>query len=134
MAMASDMADGAPVQGERISEAELAVMEALWARSPLGATEVADAVEARGWSLPTVKTLLSRLVSKRAVLAEPEGKRFLYRPAIARADYVGSESRRLVDRLFGGRAAPLFAQLAEAEALSAQDIAEIEALLKELKA
>ena len=87
-------------------------MEALWARSPLSATDVADAVEARGWGLPTVKTLLSRLVSKRAILAEPEGKRFLYSPAIARSDYVGTESRRLVDRLFGGRAAPLFARLA----------------------
>ena len=132
--MSRGSASDAPAQGERISEAELAVMEALWARSPLSATDVADAVEARGWGLATVKTLLSRLVSKRAILAEPEGKRFLYSPAIARSDYVGTESRRLVDRLFGGRAAPLFAQLAEAEALSAQDIAEIEALLKELKA
>lgn len=121
-------------QQERITEAELAVMEALWARSPLGATEVADAVgEARGWSLATVKTLLSRLVAKQAVATEPDGKRFLYSPRIARSDYLGTESRRLVDRLFGGRAAPLFAHLAETEALSAQDIADIEALLKGLK-
>lgn len=123
-----------PQQGERITEAELAVMEALWARAPLGATEVAETVgQARGWSLATVKTLLSRLVAKQAVATEPDGKRFLYTPRIARSDYLGTESRRLVDRLFGGRAAPLFAHLAETEALSAQDIADIEALLKELK-
>lgn len=123
-----------PQQGERITEAELAVMEALWAHAPIGATEVAQAVgEARGWGLATVKTLLSRLVAKQAVTTEPDGKRFLYSPRIARADYLGTESRRLVDRLFGGRAAPLFAHLAETEALSAQDIADIEALLKELK-
>ncbi|MGB5779382.1 MAG: BlaI/MecI/CopY family transcriptional regulator, partial [Allopontixanthobacter sediminis] len=48
-------------------------------------------------------------------------------------EYTGSESRRLVDRLFGGRAAPLFAQLAEAEALTDDDLAEMEALLKELR-
>lgn len=119
---------------ERISEAEHAVMEALWARSPLTANDVAEVVApARGWTLATVKTLLSRLVTKQAVLTKPDGKRFLYSPAIARADYVGGESMRLVERLFGGRAAPLFAHLAEAEALSAADIAEIEALLKELK-
>jgi predicted transcriptional regulator len=123
-----------PQQGERITEAELAVMEALWAQSPLGATEVAEAVgQARGWGLATVKTLLSRLVVKQAVATEPDGKRFLYTPRIARSDYLGTESRRLVDRLFGGRAAPLFAHLAETESLSAQDIADIEALLKELK-
>lgn len=123
-----------PQQSERITEAELAVMEALWAQAPLGATEVAETVgQVRGWSLATVKTLLSRLVAKRAVATEPDGKRFLYTPRIARSDYLGTESRRLVDRLFGGRAAPLFAHLAETEALSAQDIADIEALLKELK-
>ena len=120
--------------GERITEAEHAVMEALWARSPLTAAEVCEAVcEPRGWSLATVKTLLSRLVAKDAVTTEPDGKRFLYSPAIVRADYLGGESRRLVDRLFGGRAAPLFAHLAEEEALSDADIAEIEKLLDELK-
>lgn len=119
---------------ERISEAEHAVMEALWARSPLSALDVARVVgKERGWSLPTVKTLLSRLATKQAVSTEPDGRRFLYRPLLERADYVEGESRRLVDRLFGGRAAPLFAHLAEAEALSDEDIAEIEALLKELR-
>ncbi|MFM5932077.1 MAG: BlaI/MecI/CopY family transcriptional regulator [Novosphingobium sp.] len=123
-----------PDTGERITEAEHAVMEALWLRHPLTATEVAEMVgRARGWSLPTVKTLLSRLVSKQAIATEPQGRRFLYSPLVARSDYVGGESKRLVDRLFGGRAAPLFAHLAESEALSDADLAEIEALLKELR-
>ncbi|CDO37475.1 Predicted transcriptional regulator [Novosphingobium mathurense] len=122
------------VQPERISEAEHAVMEALWERSPLTAQEVCEEVcGPRGWSLATVKTLLSRLVAKQAVATEPDGKRFLYSPKMAREAYVGTESRRLVDRLFGGRAAPLFAHLAQNEALTEDDIAEIEALLKELK-
>ena len=120
--------------GERISEAEHAVMEALWVRSPLSAAEVGEAVGAeRNWSLATVKTLLSRLVAKGALATQADGRRFLYSPLIARADYVGGESRRLVDRLFGGRAAPLFAHLAQAEALSEEDIVEIEHLLRELK-
>lgn len=119
---------------ERISDAEHAVMEALWEKSPQTAVEVCDSVcEQRGWTMPTVKTLLSRLVAKGAVSTEPEGRRFLYTPLIERAEYVGGESRRLVDRLFGGRAAPLFAQLAEAEALSDDDITEIERLLKEMR-
>jgi BlaI family transcriptional regulator, penicillinase repressor len=123
-----------PEQPERISEAEHAVMEALWQRAPQTASEVCEQVcEERGWSLATVKTLLSRLVTKQAVATEPDGKRFLYTPRIAREAYVGTESRRLVDRLFGGRAAPLFAHLAEAQALTDDDIAEIEALLRELK-
>ena len=128
--MAQDQAQSS----ERISEAEHAVMEALWDSSPRSAADVCDAVcEARGWSMPTVKTLLSRLVAKGAVATEPEGRKFLYSPVLERADYVGGESRRLVDRLFGGRAAPLFAHLAENEALTEEDLSEIESLLKELR-
>ena len=119
---------------ERISEAEHAVMEALWRRSPLTAADVCDAVcPARGWSPPTVKTLLARLVAKGVLATEPDGRRFLYTPLVERRAYASTESRRLVDRLFGGRAAPLFAHLAETEALSDEDITEIERLLAELK-
>ena len=125
----------APGQGpDRISEAEHAVMEVLWERGTLSATEVCDEVcQQRGWSLATVKTLLGRLVQKQAIATRPDGRRYLYSPLIARSDYVGGESRRLVDRLFGGKAASLVAHLAETEALTEDDLAEIEALLKELR-
>jgi predicted transcriptional regulator len=119
---------------ERISEGEHAVMEVLWAESPLTAAEVADRIPpARGWSERTVKTMLGRLLAKGALVHEEDGRRYLYRPAIARVDYAQRETRRLADRLFGGRAAPLVAHLAAGEGLSEQDIAELEALLKDLK-
>lgn len=128
------MADDVEIPSERISEAEHAVMEALWAESPLAAADVCDRVCAtRDWTMPTVKTLLSRLVAKGAVATEPDGRRFLYTPLVERSEYLGSESKRLVERLFGGRAAPLFAHLAESEALSDEDLVEIEALLKEMR-
>ncbi len=120
---------------ERISDAEHAVMEVLWQRSPLTAADVADALtDDRDWTLQTVKTLLSRLTNKGAVSYDQDGRRYLYSPILAREDYVGDESRRLVDRLFGGRAAPLIAHLAERQEFSAEDIAQIERLIGELKA
>lgn len=119
---------------ERISDAEHAVMEVLWDDSPLTASDVHERLEpTRGWSDRTVKTMLSRLAAKGAVAHVEDGRRYLYRPLVARADHEVRESRKLVDRLFGGRAAPLVAHLAEADALSADDIAEIEALLRALK-
>jgi predicted transcriptional regulator len=119
----------------RISDAELDVMEALWAAGqPLTAAEVADRIDAeRGWTLATVKTMLSRLAAKGALKHREDGRRFLYSPAIKREDYVGTESRRFVERLFGGRLSPLVARLAEEDGLDDDDIAEIEALLRELK-
>ena len=119
---------------DRISSAEHEVMEVLWRDSPLTAAEVAERVPAaRGWSIRTVKTLLSRLLAKGILSHEEEGRRYLYRPAVAREDYVSQESRRLLDRLFGGSVTPLVAHLAERDHLSERDIAEIEALLKALR-
>ncbi|WP_109806257.1 BlaI/MecI/CopY family transcriptional regulator [Sphingosinithalassobacter portus] len=119
---------------ERISDAEHTVMEVLWEESPLTAQEVAERVPAeRAWSANTVKTLLGRLLAKSVIAHEEDGRRYRYRPLVARNDYVTGESRRMIDRLFGGKLTPLVAHLAEREQLTDQDIAEIEALLKDLK-
>jgi len=119
---------------ERISDAEHAVMEVLWKRAPLTATEVADqVVREKDWSLQTVKTLLSRLAAKAVVGTERDGRRFLYSPLVERDAYLTGVSRNFVDRLFGGKVMPLVAHLAEADELSADDIREIEELLRELK-
>ena len=119
----------------RLSDAEHVVMEALWsAGRPLTANDVAELIPAdRAWSFATVKTLLSRLLAKKAVVPAKDGRRFLYSPAIDREPYVAAESRRFMARLFGGRLSPLFARLAEDEALDEKDLAEIEAMLKELR-
>ena len=120
---------------ERISDAEHAVMEALWDKSPLAAQEVAERVgPARGWTMATVKTLLGRLLAKGVIAAEEQGRRYRYRPLVARDDYLARESRRLIDRLFGGRLTPLVAHLAQRRRLTPEDLAELEALIRELKA
>ena len=119
---------------ERISDAEYAVMDVLWRDSPLTASDVAArAPAARKWSATTVKTLLSRLVTKGVAATQADGRRFLYSPLVERDAYVASESRRLIDRLFDGKVSPLVAHLAEHQSLSDADIAEIEALLKAMK-
>jgi BlaI family penicillinase repressor len=63
----------------RISDAELEVIEVLWAsNAPLTATEIAERISSeREWSLATVKTLLSRLSAKGAIRYSEEGRRYL---------------------------------------------------------
>ena len=119
---------------DRVSVSELAVLRALWTREPVTAAELAEMLEReRGWSLSTVKTLLARLVEKHVIVTEKDGRRFLYRAAIAREDYAADQSRRLIDDLFDGRAAPLVAHLARRNALTPEDVAEIAALLKAIE-
>jgi predicted transcriptional regulator len=117
----------------RISGAESLVMEALWRRAPLAAEEIfAEVGEAQGWAEPTLKTLLNRLLNKGAVSAEKDGRRYLYRPLVARDDYVEAESQGLLDRLFDGRLAPLVSHFSERQKLSPQDLADLKRLIAEL--
>ena len=117
----------------RISEAESVVMELLWQRSPLAADEVVAALaKEQDWQEATIKTLLNRLLVKKAIRAEKDGRRYLYSPLLERAQWVQEESKGLLDRLFGGRVAPLVAHFSEKGKLSRKDISELRQLIEGL--
>lgn len=117
----------------QISDAEAVVMDVLWKRSPLSADEVVMALSSRqDWQDATVKTLLNRLLNKGAIDAEKDGRRYLYAPVLQREAWVQGESESLLDRVFGGRVAPLVAHFSEQRKLSSADIAELKRLITEL--
>ncbi len=117
----------------QISEAESVVMDVLWARSPLGADEVVAALAGhQDWQEATIKTLLNRLLNKRAISARKDGRRYLYSPLLQREDWVLEESRGLLERLFDGRVAPLVAHFSQHRKLSRKDIAELRKLIEEI--
>jgi len=116
-----------------ISDAESIVMEVLWERHPLSSEDVVAALaDSTNWREPTVKTLLNRLLKKRAIAAERDGRRYLYRPLLKRTEYVHAQSKGLLDRLFGGRVAPLVAHFSEHHRLGKKDLAELKRLIEEL--
>ena len=116
-----------------ISDAESVVMQALWRREPLSAEEIiGDVAAPNGWSEATVKTLINRLLKKGAIGATPEGRRYLYRPLVAREAYVQAQSQGLLDRLFEGRLAPLVSHFSQGGKLAPEDIAELKKLIGEL--
>ena len=118
----------------KVTDAEMELLQLLWADSPLSATEIAERIPAeRGWQLATVKTLLSRLAAKGAVSVTAQGRRNLYAPAVEREAIAGQVVGRLLDRLFSGRVSPLVAQLAEERDLTPEDLAELEALVRSLR-
>jgi predicted transcriptional regulator len=117
----------------QVTEAESAVMEVLWARSPLSAEEVAVALAgSRDWQESTVKTLLNRLLRKGAVMAGRDGRRYLYSPVLKREAWLLGESQGLLERLFDGRVAPLVSHFSRHRKLGRKDIAELRKLLEEI--
>ena len=116
-----------------ITEAESVVMEVLWNRSPMPTEEVIAALEGeQHWQEATIKTLLNRLLKKKAIRAVKDGRRFLYSPVITRDDWLLTESKGLLDRLFAGRVAPLAAHFSRQGKLTKRDIADLKRLIAEI--
>jgi BlaI family penicillinase repressor len=114
-----------------ISETEWELMKVCWARSPITAREIIGALGAQDdWHPKTVKTLLNRLIKKRALGFKKEGRAYLYRPLVAEKDCVAAESESFLDRVFGGSLKPMFAHFAESRKLSPDEIAELKRLLR----
>jgi BlaI family penicillinase repressor len=116
-----------------ISEAESVVMQVLWQMSPIATEDIMAALKGQHkWQEPTVKTLLNRLLTKGAIQARKDGRRYLYSPVLEREQWLSSESSGLLDRLFGGRVAPLVAHFSRHRKLSKKDIAELKRIIREM--
>jgi len=117
----------------RITAAESQIMQALWAGGSLTTEEIVAAVgPAQAWAEGTVRTLINRLMRKKAIKGERDGARFAYRPLVRREDYVLSESQGLLDRLFEGEVTPLVAHFARHRALTSDDVKKLKALIAEM--
>lgn len=120
---------------KRLPDAELEVMKALWQDGePLTRPELEARLAQHHWASTTLLALLARLEAKGYVAREKQGRGYLYRAALSRRDYLPVESRSALARLFEGSAKNLVAAMAESDALTDRDIAELEEYLAELKA
>jgi BlaI family penicillinase repressor len=114
----------------RISDAEWAVMEEIWRQHPISALEVVQKLSTRRqWQDQTIRTMLRRLLDKKAIKYKAEGKAFYYEPAVSREQCVRIESRSFLERVFGGAAKPLLVQMVQDAELSREDITELKRLL-----
>jgi predicted transcriptional regulator len=118
----------------KISDAERQIMEELWKGKPLSPEEIVAAVgPANEWADGTVRTLVHRLLRKKAIAGRKEAGGYVYRTLITRTDYMREESQGFLDRIFGGQFAPMVAHLAEQRQLTPKDIQKLKALIKELE-
>ena len=109
-------------------------MEVLWRYStPVPTETVVAALEGeQRWQEATIKTLLNRLLKKKVIRAQKDGRRFLYSPLIMRDQWVLNVSKGLLDRLFAGRVAPLAAHFSRHGKLTKRDVAELKRLIAEI--
>ena len=80
-----------------------------------------------------MKTLLGRLVQKRALSFEKVGKAYLYSASVSKAACLASEADSFLHRIFDGSLTPLIAHFAQTRGLRKKDIEELEALIRETR-
>lgn len=115
----------------RISDAEWMVMKVLWATPGLTADEVIEALRGKAtWNGRTVRTLINRLLQKKALKYRPEGRRYRYWPTVPEEHCVRAERRSFLERIYGGTIRPMLAAFIEDAELSPEDIEELKRILE----
>ena len=114
----------------RISDAEWQVMQTLWNKAPQTANEiVATLSQATSWKRETIRTLINRLVQKKAVGFEQRGRQYHYYPRVGESDCVRAEAKSLVERFQGGSLEPMLAAFVEHAQLSKPQIQRLRQIL-----
>ena len=116
----------------RISDAEWEVMKVLWDKAPATANEVVEQLQGTtSWSPKTIKTLLNRLVGKKALGFEEDGRMYRYYPLVTEEECARAESRSFLNRVYGGALTPLVANFLQDQDVSKEEIEELRRLLNQ---
>ncbi len=103
----------------RLTKAEWQLMNALWQGHPATAREIQSRLPREtNWAYTTVKTMLSRLVTKGALSERKDGLAAMYSPLVSRRKARLSALRSMAEEVFDGSVGMLVHFLVEEENLS----------------
>lgn len=117
----------------KISDTEWEVMRVVWAHHPITAADIIAKLTAADatWHPKTARTLLARLVEKKALDYEARGRAYVYEPRVSEEQCVAAASGSFVERVFGGALKPMLVHFIEQRRLTRKDLDELRTLLDE---
>ncbi|NIM08523.1 MAG: hypothetical protein GTO53_05065 [Planctomycetales bacterium] len=105
-----------------LTEAEWAIMRAVWKHQPCAAGTVQEELAAsRGWAYSTVKTTMDRMARKGLLQIQRIRNLQLYSTTVDEVEAKRGEFYRMLKRAFDGALAPMMQFLVEHEGLSAEE-------------
>jgi predicted transcriptional regulator len=117
-----------------VTDAELALLQALWDHGPATIRQLVERVYAQdGTSVyATVQKLLDRLETKGCVVRDRSQPVHVFQAAIGRDELIGRRLRAVADSLCGGSLTPLLTQLVEGAELTDKDRQDLRVLIDRL--
>jgi len=115
------------------TEVELEFMRVIWPAGEVTTEDVRAALRDLGRDLSdgSVRKVLSILIRKGHLTRRPEGRGFLYKPAVGQGQANRKMVQDLITRAFGGSAALMVAALFDGKAISERDFEDIKRLVAE---
>ena len=114
----------------QISDAELEIMKVVWENKE-GPTFFAGLTKrGKPWQKNTLITLLNRLVSKGFLKARKIGRCNEYTPLVSETEYQQAQTRKLLDKIYGGNVRGLVTNLISGDMLSDDEFAELKKILE----
>lgn len=114
----------------RISESEWEVMKVIWDKKEATSNEIIEELkDKKDWKAATIKSLISRLLNKKAISFNRNGKEYIYYPLIEEEKAVIEESMSFINRVFNGSVSDLLLNFVKSEKLTEEDIDELKEIL-----
>lgn len=115
----------------KITDAEWEVMRVVWAHGSVTSREIIEILESKmQWKVPTIKTLIGRLVEKGALNTEQEGRKYIYSANIEEREAVGSFTNDIFDRICRKNVGNVIESIIKDHTLSFDDIQRLEEILE----
>ncbi len=111
------------------TEAELEILNVLWAAGPSTVRDVHDALLSRGTGYTTVLKQMQVMAEKGLLARSEESRSHVYEPRIAREKTQQRLARHLLERAFAGSTAGLVLGALSAQRISPDELAEIRRML-----
>ena len=116
----------------QLADLQLAIMQVLWEREQATVGEVRDALQPqRQLAHTTVATMLNKMEAKGYVKHRTEGRKLVYRPAIAQEKVSHSMVGQLLNNLFGGDVTQLVSHLLGTSKVTPETIKSLKQLIRE---
>ena len=116
----------------KLSDSEWKIIDLLWEQGPLTIMQLTKILsEASGWTKSTVITLLKRMEEKDAVFHVEGDKAKLFYSKIDRSEAEIEETKTFLDKVYNGKIALMISNMIKQEALTEEDMRELQDLLKE---
>jgi predicted transcriptional regulator len=114
-----------------LTEAELRLMEVLWAKRHATVAEVTEALPPPPIAYNTVLTTMRILEQKGYVSHKEEGRAYLYTPLVGREEAAQSAVGLLLNRFFANKSAELALRLIESERPTEAELQRLKSLIEQ---